>query len=58
MLCLASTADIGTDPGTNSIIPVVKPVARTRYDFTHRSNGKVKHHRDNKARERKSEGGG
>lgn len=33
LLCLASTADIGTDPGTNSIIPVVKPVARTRYDW-------------------------
>lgn len=30
LLCLASTADIGTDPGTNSIIPVVKLVASTR----------------------------
>lgn len=32
LLCVASTADMGTEPGTNSIIPVVKLVASTRYD--------------------------
>lgn len=33
LLCFASTADMGTDPGTNSIIPVFGPVAKTRYDW-------------------------